>query len=472
MTRPPSRSRAPNAAAPRPTRFSALRLKPDALAFALDGAAQAVEAVARGTSLPAALAAVQSALPPEARALSRGAIQDIAYRAMRRLGTAEWLVGALVDKAPSAHVRAVLVCAFALLLDDEAHAAYTPFTVVDQAVTAIGARRESAFAKGLVNAVLRRFLREKDSLRARWEADPRARWNYEPWWIDAVRAAWPDTWQQILASADTQGPLTLRVNVRRATRDAYLATLRDAGIAAEPLGLHGVRLREAMPVDRIPGFADGVVSVQDAGAQLAAEWLGARDGMRVLDACAAPGGKTGHILELAGADVVALESDPARAARIGENLARLGLHAQVRIGDAGAPEQWHDGQPFDRVLADVPCSASGIVRRHPDIRWLRRADDIVALAAEQRRIAEALWPLVKPGGELLYVTCSIFPAEGEAQARWFEAAHEDAVRLDAPGQLAPHAAQGEARGDAHAASGASGRPADHDGFYYARFQKR
>lgn len=168
MTRPPSRSRAPNAAAPRPTRFSALRLKPDALAFALDGAAQAVEAVARGTSLPAALAAVQSALPPEARALSRGAIQDIAYRAMRRLGTAEWLVGALVDKAPSAHVRAVLVCAFALLLDDEAHAAYTPFTVVDQAVTAIGARRESAFAKGLVNAVLRRFLREKDSLRARW----------------------------------------------------------------------------------------------------------------------------------------------------------------------------------------------------------------------------------------------------------------------------------------------------------------
>ena len=158
--------------------------------------------------MPAALAAVQSALPPEARALSRGAIQDIAYRAMRRLGTAEWLVGALVDKAPSAHVRAVLVCAFALLLDDEAHAAYTPFTVVDQAVTAIGARRESAFAKGLVNAVLRRFLREKDSLRARWEADPRARWNYEPWWIDAVRAAWPDTWQQILASADTQGPVS------------------------------------------------------------------------------------------------------------------------------------------------------------------------------------------------------------------------------------------------------------------------
>jgi 16S rRNA (cytosine967-C5)-methyltransferase len=450
-------------------RASAVHLKPDSLGFALDGAAQAVEAVRRGTSLPSALAGLLAALPDEARSTARGAIQDIAYRAMRRLGTTEWLVAACLDKAPPAHVRAVLDCAFALLLDDEADAAYAPFTVVDQAVTAIGARREYAFAKGLVNAVLRRFLREREVLQARWQDDPRAQWNYQPWWIDAVRTAWPEHWRQVLAAADTPGPLTLRVNPRHCTRDAYLERLAQAGIAARALGRHAVRLAVPLPVERIPGFADGVVSVQDAGAQLAAEWLGAGGGMRVLDACAAPGGKTGHILELADAEVIALESDAARAARIGENLARLALSAQVRIGDAGKPEAWHDGRSFDRILADVPCSASGIVRRHPDIRWLRRAEDIDALVAEQRRIVAALWPLLKSGGELLYVTCSIFPAEGEAQARWFEAAHQDAVRLDAPGQLAPQAA-----GDGSSApgGGAAGLPVDHDGFYYARFQKR
>ncbi|EGC97891.1 16S rRNA methyltransferase B, partial [Burkholderia sp. TJI49] len=360
--------------------------------------------------------------------------------------------------------------ALALLLDAADEAAYPPFTVVDQAVTAIGARRECAFAKGMVNAVLRRFLRERDALVAALQADPVARWNYRAWWIDAVKRAWPDAWQAILAAGDRQGPLTLRVNARRSTVDAYLDTLRANGIEAAAIGRHAVRLASALPVERIPGFADGVVSVQDAGAQLAAEWLGARDGMRVLDACAAPGGKTGHLLELADVEVVALESDATRATRIGENLARLSLAADVRVGDAGSPDAWHDGRPFDRILADVPCSASGIVRRHPDIRWLRREADIAALVAEQRRILSALWPLVKPGGELLYVTCSIFPEEGELQARWFEAACEDAVRLDAPGQLLPRAVPDGVRGGA--AVGALDQNTDHDGFFYARFQKR
>ncbi|WP_431820821.1 16S rRNA (cytosine(967)-C(5))-methyltransferase RsmB [Burkholderia sp. F1] len=449
-------------------RLSALHLAPESLGFALDAAAQAVDAVRRGNALPAALAMVFAGMPSGAQALARGATQDVAYRTMRRLGSADWLIGRLVGKAPPAHVHAILACAIALLLDEGDAAAYPAFTVVDQAVTAIGARREVVFAKGMVNAVLRRFLRERDAQVAAMRDDPVARWNYRAWWRDAVQAAWPDGWQAILAAGDRPGPLTLRVNARRTTVDAYLDTLRTHGIDAAAIGKHAVRLATPLPVERIPGFADGVVSVQDAGAQLAAEWLGAADGMRVLDACAAPGGKTGHILELADAEVVALESDATRATRIGENLARLSLVADVRVGDAGAPGEWHDGRPFDRILADVPCSASGIVRRHPDIRWLRREADIPALVAEQRRILSALWPLVKPGGELLYVTCSIFPEEGELQARWFEAASEDAVRLDAPGQLLPRAASGGAQ------AGAAGpdQNTDHDGFFYARFQKR
>ncbi|KVD03870.1 16S rRNA methyltransferase [Burkholderia ubonensis] len=452
----------------RPARLSALHLAPESLGFALDAAAQAVDAVRRGTALPAALATVFAGMASGAQALARGATQDVAYRTMRRLGSADWLIGRLVSKAPPAHVQAVLACAFALLLDEGDAAAYPAFTVVDQAVTAIGARREVAFAKGMVNAVLRRFLRERDAQVAAMQDDPVARWNYRAWWRDTVQAAWPDGWQAMLAAGDRPGPLTLRVNARRTTVDAYLDTLRTHGIDAAAIGKHAVRLASPLPVERIPGFGDGVVSVQDAGAQLAAEWLGAADGMRVLDACAAPGGKTGHILELADAEVVALESDATRATRIGENLARLSLVADVRVGDAGAPGAWHDGRPFDRILADVPCSASGIVRRHPDIRWLRRETDIPALVAEQRRILSALWPLVKPGGELLYVTCSIFPEEGELQARWFEAACEDAVRLDAPGQLLPRAASGGAQ------AGAAGpdQNTDHDGFFYARFQKR
>jgi 16S rRNA (cytosine967-C5)-methyltransferase len=221
--------------------------------------------------------------------------------------------------------------------------------------------------------------------------------------------------------------------------------------------------------------------VQDAGAQLAAPALGVRDGMRVLDACAAPGGKSGHLLELADIDLVALESDAVRAARIGENFVRLGFAqgdeatqgARVVIGDAGVPDAWFDGQLFDRILADVPCSASGIVRRHPDIRWLRRASDIAALAQEQRRIVDALWSLLKPGGELLYVTCSIFPEEGEDQARWFESTHADAVRLDAPGQLLPAGREADVASPIGTnASPVPDRTADHDGFFYARFQKR
>lgn len=482
----------------------AVHLAPDSLGFALDQAAHAVGAVRAGAALPAALASAFAALAHDAAALARGAVQDIAYRTMRRLGTVDWLIKQRVSKAPPPLVTNLLACALALLVDDEAHAAYTPFTVVDQAVRAIGARREVAFAKGLVNAVLRGFLRERESALAAAQADEVARWNYPQWWIDAVRRAWPERWQAILEAGNTQGPLTLRVNARRTSAADYVQRLAAENLAATQIGAHAVRLAAPLPVDRIPGFMAGDVSVQDAGAQIAAQIIDVRDGMRVLDACAAPGGKSGHLLELADIDLIALESDATRATRIGENFARLGFstdqadgdadadaqlparHARVVIGDAGAPANWFDGEPFDRILADVPCSASGIVRRHPDIRWLRRQSDIAALAQEQRRIVEALWALVKPGGELLYVTCSIFPEEGEAQASWFESTHADAVRLDAPGQLLP-AADGAPAGEADSGAVRAARPdadaqhdarpvpdrtADHDGFFYARFQKR
>ena len=459
-------------------------------------------AVRAGAALPAALTSAFAALPHDFTSMARGAVQDIAYRTMRRLGTVDWLIKQRVSKAPPPPVTNLLACALALLVDDEAHAAYTPFTVVDQAVRAIGARREVVFAKGLVNAVLRGFLRERESALAAAQADEVARWNYPQWWIDAVRRAWPDRWQSILAAGNVQGPLTLRVNTRRTSAADYVQRLAAENIAATQIGEHAVRLAVPMPVDRIPGFMAGDVSVQDAGAQIAAQIIGVRDGMRVLDACAAPGGKSGHLLELADIDLIALESDATRAARIGENFERLGFsadqadndadaqppawHARVVIGDAGAPASWHDGELFDRVLADVPCSASGIVRRHPDIRWLRRQSDIEALALEQRRIVEALWALVKPGGELLYVTCSIFPEEGEAQASWFESTHADAVRLDAPGQLLPAADGAPAGGPETGAASVArrdadvqydtcsvpDRTADHDGFFYARFQKR
>jgi 16S rRNA (cytosine967-C5)-methyltransferase len=475
MTDQPSRR--PAAAAqhqpPRTSsRLSALHLAPDSLAFALDGAAQAVGAVRAGSALPAAL---QSIVASGKHMVARGAIQDIAYRAMRRLALTDALLHTLVRKAPPPHVSNVLTCALTLLMDEQA---YAPFTVVDQAVSAISARREVSFAKGLVNAVLRNFLREQDSLIDEARKSEVARFNYPQWWIDAVRRGQPDAWEQILDAGNEQGPLTLRVNARHANVDEYIERLNAEHIEAQIAGEHAVRLKTPMSVERIPGFVEGVVSVQDAGAQRAAQLLDVRDGMRVLDACAAPGGKTGHILELADVDVIALESDATRAIRIEENLARLKLTAEIKVGDAGNPSTWFDGKPFERILADVPCSASGIVRRHPDIRWLRRQTDIAALVEEQRRILSALWPLVAKGGELLYVTCSIFPEEGEEQARWFGTLHEDAVRLDAPGQLLPTAARASAGAVQDSPDGTNssnrnaGVIADHDGFFYARFQKR
>jgi len=428
-------------------------LKNDSLAFSLHGAAQAVARVRKGSALPQALAhsfAAASA-PPQAR----GAMQDIAYRAMRQQGLTEALLALLVKRQPEQeNLRGLLNCALALLAEPD-NPAYEAFTVVNQAVSAAAASVETAHAKGMVNAVLRRFLRERENLLAQALKKPEAAWNYPAWWISAAKAAYPQDWQAILQAGNAAPPLTLRVNLRKTSVEAYLQALKAKEMEGLQIGPSAVRLAQPVPVERIPGFAEGLVSVQDAAAQLAAPLLDVHAGMRVLDACAAPGGKTGHILECAEADVTALDADAARLERVGQNLRRLQLNAALKTGDASLTDWW-DGRPFDRILADVPCTASGIVRRHPDIRWLRREDDTAKLATLSARILDNLWQMLRPDGKLLLVTCSLWPQESEMQAVAFAARHRQAIRLPAPGQLLP----------------VSDAEKDHDGLFYALFRKQ
>ena len=430
-------------------------LKTDSLAFCLHGAAQAVAAVKSGAALPQALARIFAANTAPAQA--RGAIQDISYRTMRHLGRAEALLAAMTSKAPEpALLHGLLCCALALISDPDVPAAdapYNAFTVVDQAVTAAASDLSIAHAKGMVNAVLRRFLREREALLQQVLRNPVAQWNYPAWWIDAIKSTYPGDWQAILAAGNALPPLTLRVNCRKITVADYMHSLSEQGVAATQVGPFALRLAQAVPVNRIPGFEQGQVSVQDAAAQLAAPLLDLQAGMRVLDACAAPGGKTGHILECADVDLLAQDSDSRRLPRIDENLQRLQLHAELKVGDAGARDWW-DGRAFDRILADVPCTASGIVRRHPDIRWLRRKADAGQLAKVAQGILDNLWSMLRPGGKLLFVTCSLWPQESEAQAAAF-AVRNQAIRLSAPGQLLPTA----------------NTLYDRDGLFYALFQK-
>lgn len=423
--------------------------------------ARVVEDVLEGRSLTDALADVDGALRPAAQAVS--------FHAMRYLGWADAVGRELVQRYPNVLFESLLLVSLTLLkAEGEAAAAlpgmpvYAPHTVVDQAVTAASSNRSLASFKGLLNACLRRFLRERAALETAVADSPEAEWNHPGWWVKQLRVAYPQQWQEILRAANVPAPLTLRVNRRRASREQVLAAFQDAGLAAEPVGQAGLVLATPRPVTQLPGFAEGWWSVQDAGAQLAAELLAPQDGMRVLDACAAPGGKTAHLLELADIDLLALDADADRLVRVGQNLDRLGLageRVRLQAADAADLDTWWDGKPFDAVLADVPCTASGIVRRHPDIRWLRRENDVRRTATLQARILDALWRTVAPGGRLLYVTCSIFPIEGTRQALEFLQRHPEAQRLDAPGQLLPVAV------DATPA-------AQRDGFFYALFAKQ
>jgi 16S rRNA (cytosine967-C5)-methyltransferase len=430
-----------------------------------------VQGVAQGRSLSELLPAV----PPELRP----GVQALTFQVLRQLGTARALVAQLAPRKPDPAVHALLCSAVALLLHEPTHTAeavtatgfapYAAHTVVNQAVDAARQQRSTQRQAAFVNACLRRFLRERVVLQAAVASDLEVRWNHPRWWIERMQRDHPEHWQAILHANNQPGPMTLRVNRRLTNPAQYQQTLQDASLAAQPVGEDGLTLAQPQPVDRLPGFAAGLCSVQDAAAQLAAplllagrEWSA---GARVLDACAAPGGKTAHLLELADLDLLALDVDPRRCERIAATLQRLHLNAKVQAGDAARPADWWDGEPFDAILLDAPCTASGIVRRHPDVRWLRRESDVAQLAAVQKQLLDALWPLLKPGGRLVYATCSVFLAEGSMQLASFLERHTDAVSGPAPGHLLP--------GNAGApAPLRDNEPGGHDGFFYARIDKR
>jgi len=415
-----------------------------ALAESLAAAARVVGEVLSGANLSASLEAIHP------RAL-RAAAQDLSFNTLRCFGLIDAALDRLLERPlMDRAVRALLLAALAELLNrpQSAH------TVVHQAVEAAGLVGQPR-AKGLVNAVLRNFLRQGAQLREEIEKTDTGRFRHPQWWIDRVRIAYPARWEEVLYAANAHPPMTLRVNVRRASVKGYLEKLAHAELNARALGGAAVLLERPCRIDVLPGFAEGEVSVQDKGAQVAAPLLGAKPGMRVLDACAAPGGKAAHLLELAECELLAIDISRERAVRIGENLTRLGLNGTVHVGDAARPQTFWDGQPFDRILADVPCSASGVVRRHPDILWLRRETDIAGFAASQARMLEALWPLLIPGGTLLYATCSVFPEENGLQVKSFLGRHPEAVAMTLAGledgQILPGS--------------------DTDGFYYALLQK-
>jgi 16S rRNA (cytosine967-C5)-methyltransferase len=431
--------------------------------------------------------AVEEIPPP-----TRPAAQDIVYGVLRRYGAGEAQLRPFLKNPPYPAIHALLFCAL-YRLETWTDA---PHTVVHQAVAA-AEHLEGGRYKGLVNGVLRNFLRQQenppvvevrpetaapeaandaasappfppslplpvqkmpfDRLRANGSIiqsppdDAASLWHPD-WWIEKLTAAYPERWQGILAAGNQPPPMSLRVNVRRGSAADYLARLQQAGIAGTRRGTAGILLTtKPVPVSQLPGFYAGDVSVQDLGAQRAAELLHPAPGSSVLDACAAPGGKTAHLLEGSDLTLTALDIDPQRCRRIEENLARLSLSARVRCGDASMPRAWgKNPQVFDAILADVPCSASGVVRRCPDIKWLRQPQDVLKFALAQRRILERLWAALTPGGKLLYATCSVFLEENQAQVEKFLRRAPDA-RLETEEQLLPEA--------------------EHDGFYYALLRK-
>ena len=458
----------------------------------LQGAASVLLAVRDGQSMTPALEDVDAQLRP--------GVQALAFHALRWLGRAEALRQQLAKRPPPPEADALLCVALACMIttpgtevssrasggagfpegsppENSAPATilaslYTPYTLVDQAVEAAKRSESTRHQASFINGCLRRFLREQDALMALTEKSPQAVWNHPQWWIDQVRKDHPADWQAILQANNTRASLILRINERKTTQVQYLRSLAAIDIEASPAGQHGVILATARPVTSLPGYAEGHFSVQDAAAQLAAplllEGLAAGDAkarLNILDACAAPGGKTAHLLELADCEVTALDIDARRCERIAQNLQRLGLQAHIVVGDAARPGDWWDGRLYDGILLDAPCTASGIVRRHPDVRWLRRPGDIGQLAGIQARLLAALWPLLKPGGRLVYCTCSVFRAEGERQVQTFVTHHTDAVLMPSPGHLLPQSGVG-------ATVFPDNLMREHDGFYYALLEKR
>lgn len=420
-------------------------LPADSLAASFCDAVAVLQQVEAGHSLAEGLLdGIAPARRPE--------VQDMVYASLRRFGRDAIFLALLLQRPldrPDIHALLRLALYRLESRPDSSH------TVVSQAVDAAGLLSQGRLG-GLVNAVLRNFSRRQRELLAAVQADPVARTQHPRWWLRRLQQVYPQDWERIVAASNSHPPMALRVNLHRDSRAGYLARLAGAEIAVQDSprqGEAGILLAKPVTVERLPGFAEGAVSVQDLGAQRAAELLAPAAGSRVLDACAAPGGKTAHLLERAGTDrldLLALDIATARCRKIDSTLERLGLAATVRRADSSQPDTWWDGVAFDAILADVPCSASGVVRRHPDAKWLRRETDIAGFAAVQARLLDALWPLLKPGGRLLYATCSLFPEENGDQITRFLVRQSDA-RCTHQEQLLPCS--------------------DHDGFFYALLHK-
>lgn len=418
------------------------------LAESLALTAEIVGKVLGGASLNSAFQTIKARHPS-----LRAAAQDLTYNTLRNWGRVDVILDKLLKSAmPDLALRGLVLAALSELVARP----HTDYVVVHQAVEATTLMGQ-ARARGLVNALLRSYQRNWANLNSQIDATETGRYAHPQWWIDTLKKDQPTHWRGILEAANLHPPMSLRVNRRRVSVEQSLRRLEESGIGARYLGGSALKLERPYPVTAIPGFAEGDVSVQDIGAQHAAILLDLRDGMTVLDACAAPGGKTCHILELADCLLTAVDISAERVRRISENLTRLHLNAKVMVVDSLHPEKTAIGKTtFDRILLDAPCSASGVVRRHPDIRWLRRESDLTAFARTQAQMLETLWPLLQDDGKLLYTTCSVFPIENGLQIQEFLNRHPEAQMLPLPdiplGQILPDA--------------------DTDGFYYALLHKR
>ena len=385
----------------------------------------------------------------------RGAIQDISYGVLRFYGQLDTLLSLLLKKPiKKEDVRCLLLVGLYQLQYSKA----ASYAVVNYAVSASLSLSYGKGAKGLINAVLREFIRQRETLLITANTKEVGKYSHPQWWIDKLRNQYPRDYSAVLEASNQRPPMTLRVNQKKIGVLEYLGQLNDHNFSAQVTSNNALILEHSITVEKLPGFTAGMVSVQDAGAQLAAEFLDVHDGMRILDACAAPGGKSGHLLELADIDLTTLDNSPARLALVKQNFTRLAFKKyRIVCGDASTPSEWWDGKLFDRILADVPCSASGVVRRHPDIKWLRRPSDIVQFSSIQQKILNALWQTLARDGKLLYVTCSIFFEENKLQVEEFLLHHSDARIVPLPmvealdGQLLPSS--------------------QHDGFFYTLLQK-
>jgi 16S rRNA (cytosine967-C5)-methyltransferase len=420
-------------------------------------AAAAAAKVLAGSSLTAVLQGVWHS-HTDLSAQQRGAIQDLSYGVLRFYGQLDVLLGLLLKKPlKDQNLRCLLLVALYQL----EYSKTASHAVVDNAVSVsrtFGRGKSARGVQGLVNAVLRNFIRNRSTLLARVAECEVGQYSHPQWWIDKLRAQYPQDYKTVLDNSNKRPPMTLRVNRRKAMITEYQNLLTQSGMDARPSGNNALELSQPVAVVRLPGFAEGLVSVQDAGAQMAARLLDVRDHMRVLDACAAPGGKSAHLLELADIELTAVDNDIARVARITQNFTRLGLKASHIIhGNASQPAEWWDGKLFDRILADVPCSASGVTRRHPDIKWLRRESDLFQFVAKQREILDALWQILASDGKLLYATCSVFTEENELQVKNFLRYHSDARLVPISGI---EATDGQILPNSH-----------HDGFFYALLHK-